>query len=61
MRKVEEVEAAIAKLSPAEVCEVAEWLENFLEDQQELRPEFVERLERARQQLEQGECRVVHP
>lgn len=61
MRTVEEVEAAIAKLSPAEVCEVAEWLENFLEDQQELRPEFVERLDRARQQLEQGECRVVHP
>ncbi len=61
MRTVEEVEAAIAKLSPAEICDVAEWLENFLEDQQELRPEFVDRLDRARHQQEQGEWRVVHP
>ena len=51
MSTVKEVEAAIAKLTPAEICEVAEWLENFLEDQQELRPEFIERLERARQHL----------
>ena len=39
MSTVQEVESAIAKLSPAEMQEVAEWLENFLEDQLELRPE----------------------
>ena len=61
MATVKEVEAAIAKLSPEEVGEVAEWLENFLEDQQELRPEFVDRLERARKQLDRGESLVVHP
>ncbi len=61
MSTVQEVESAIAKLSPAEMQEVAEWLENLLEDQLELRPEFVERLERAQAQLARGGCQVVRP
>lgn len=61
MSTVQEVESAITKLSPQEVREVAEWLENFLEDQLEVRPEFLERLELARRQLANGECRMVQP
>ncbi|MCW5559021.1 MAG: hypothetical protein KIT22_14475 [Verrucomicrobiae bacterium] len=61
MSTVQEVESAIARLSPAEVREVAEWLETFLESQLEVRPEFVERLELAQRQLAQGESRVVNP
>jgi hypothetical protein len=29
MRSVEEIEAEIAKLAPAEVCQVAKWLEEY--------------------------------
>ena len=61
MSQVEEVEKAISKLSAAEIQEIANWLGNFLEDQRELRPEFLERLNRAQSELSDGECRVVNP
>jgi len=61
MSTVQEVKPAITKLSPQEAREVAEWLENFLEDLLEVRPEFLERLELARRQLSNGECRTVQP
>ena len=61
MSTVQEVESAIAKLSPTEMQEVAEWLENFLEDQLELRPEFVESIRRGQEDIADGRVRIVHP
>jgi hypothetical protein len=61
MSTVSEIESAILKLPPAEMKQVADWLENFLEDQLELRPEFAERLDRAQGQIDRGEIRTVHP
>jgi hypothetical protein len=61
MSTVQEIESAITKLSPEEILQVAEWLENFREDQREVRPEFLERMARARAQIESGECRVIKP
>lgn len=61
MSNVQAVEEAIAKLTPKEMQEVAHWLENFLEDQLELRPEFRESIERGQADLAAGRNRVVHP
>lgn len=40
MSSVHEIEGAMRKLSPAELREVREWLENFMEDQLEMTEEF---------------------
>jgi hypothetical protein len=61
MSNVQAVEEAIAKLAPEEIREVADWLENFLEDQRELRPEFRESIERGQADLAAGRVRVVTP
>ena len=61
MSTVQEVEAAIGRLSAAEVQEVADWLENFLEDQRELRPEFAESIRRGEAEIESGRGRIVKP
>ena len=61
MSTVQEVESAIARLSPAELREVAEWLENFLEDQLEVRPEFAESIRRGQEDIANGRVRVVPP
>ena len=41
--------------------ELQEWLQDYLEDWEEMRPEFVARLDRAQQQLDEGKDRVVVP
>ena len=61
MSTVQEVESAIAKLTPAEMQEVAEWLENFLEDQLEVRPEFLESIRQGQEDIANGRVRIVHP
>lgn len=40
MNTVQQIELAMQKLAPAELREVHEWLENFMEDQLEMTEEF---------------------
>lgn len=61
MKTVQQIQQDLAQLSPHELRAVAEWLEDFLEDQLEVRPEFLESIRTAREQLARGEGRVVKP
>ncbi|HRI15827.1 MAG TPA: hypothetical protein PLX89_22750 [Verrucomicrobiota bacterium] len=61
MSTVQEVEEAIGRLSAAEIQEVADWLENFLEDQKELTPEFAESIRRGEAEIESGRGQIVKP
>ncbi len=58
MSSVSEIESAIAQLSRREAEEVKEWLEQWLEDQHEMTPEFIESIERGKADLAVGRVRV---
>jgi len=61
MSSVAEIEATISKLPLEEAEELYEWLEQWLEDQRELSPEFVASIERGRADIAAGRTRVVRP
>ena len=61
MSQIETLEQTIRTLPKEQVLELQEWLQDYLEDLEEMRPEFVARLDRARQQLDDGKGRVVIP
>lgn len=61
MSQVETIEQTIKTLPKEQVIELQEWLQNYLEDLEEMRPEFVARLDRAQQQLDEGKGRVILP
>ena len=61
MSSVAEIEAAISKLSLEQAEELNEWLEQWLEDQRELSPEFVASIERGKADIAEGRARVVRP
>jgi hypothetical protein len=47
MSKVQEIEAELQKLSPKEILQVRDWLENFLEDQLEFTEEFEAKIQQS--------------
>jgi hypothetical protein len=61
MSTVAEIEAAISRLSLQQAAEVGEWLEQWLEDQRELAPEFIASIERGKADIAAGRSRVVRP
>ncbi|MBI4623209.1 MAG: hypothetical protein HY736_08325 [Verrucomicrobia bacterium] len=61
MSQVETIEQTIRTLPKEQVLELQEWLRDYLEDLEEVRPEFLARLDRAQQQLDDGKGRVVIP
>ncbi len=61
MSTVAEIEAAITKLDRNEAEEVREWLEQWIEDQQEMTPEFLASIERGKADLAEGRTRTVKP
>ena len=61
MSTVAEIESAIARLSRREAEEVREWLEQWLEDQQEMTPEFLASIERGNSDLAAGRVRKERP
>ena len=61
MSTVAEIEAAIARLPLQQAEELSEWLEQWLEDQRELSPEFVASIQRGKDDIAAGRVRVVHP
>jgi hypothetical protein len=48
MSNVAQIEDALSRLSLQEAEEVREWLEQWIEDQCEMRPEFLEYIERGK-------------
>jgi predicted outer membrane protein len=59
MSSVAEIESAIAQLPVEKAEEVREWLEQWLEDQHEVTPEFLASIERGKADLAAGRTRVV--
>jgi hypothetical protein len=53
--KVQEIEVALQQLPPAELREVHEWLENFMEDQLEMTDEFKAGIEESKKLFAAGE------
>ena len=61
MSTVQEIKAAIPKLTPQEQLELKEWLEEFFEDQLELNDEVKSKLDQARQEIREGKYRTRQP
>ena len=61
MSTVAEIEAAITKLNLNETEAIREWLEQWIEDQREMTPEFLASIERGKADLAEGRARSVKP
>ncbi len=61
MSSVAEIEDAIARLPLQAAEEVKEWLEQWLEDQREMTPEFCASIERGKTDLAEGRTRIERP
>jgi len=61
MSTVQELKAAIPKLTPQEQLELKEWLEEFFEDRLELNDEVKSKLDQARQEIREGKYRTRQP
>lgn len=61
MTTVKEIEAAIPRLSRAEVEELRAWIEDFLEDQLELTDEVKAKLDQSRQEIAAGNYTTRQP
>jgi len=54
MSTVQEIEAALSKLSRAKIEEVRAWIDGFLEDQLELTDEVKAKLDQSRREIAEG-------
>ena len=54
MSTVQEIENAISRLSPEEMRLVRDWLENQIEDQQQMTDEFKVRIESSEREMSEG-------
>ena len=61
MSTVQEIESAISRLSPDEIRQVREWLDQQLEDQLEMTPEFQAHIERSEREMTAGLRPRVRP
>jgi len=61
MRTVQEIQAAIPKLSPQELADLKQWLDEFCEDQLELAEEVKAKLDQSRAEIEAGQYRTRQP
>jgi hypothetical protein len=61
MSTVAEIEAAISQLPLQQAEKICEWLEQWLEDQRQLSPEFIASIERGKDDLAAGRTRIVQP
>src|ERR1039458_2487346 len=58
MSKLEAIETEVRKLPPEQAMQLQDWLANYLENEAELNPEFVARIERGPADLREGRGRV---
>jgi len=61
MSTVQEIEAAIPRLSRAEVEEIRAWIDDFLEDQLELTDEVKAKLDESRSEIAAGNYTTRQP
>lgn len=61
MTTVQEIEAAIPRLTRAELEELRAWIDDFLEDQLDLTDEVKARLDRSRQEIAEGRYTIRQP
>lgn len=61
MTTVKEIEAAIPRLSRAEVEELRAWIDDFLEDRMELTDEVKAALDQSRQEIAAGNYTIRQP
>jgi hypothetical protein len=62
MSRVKQIENELEKLSIAELKEVREWLDNFVEDRMEFTPEFESMIRESEQEMNSGiQPRVKKP
>ena len=62
MSKVEQIEVELEKLSPAELRQVRDWLNDFVEDRLEFTPEFESAIRESESEMSSGaQPRVRQP
>ncbi len=61
MSTVQDIEAAIPRLSRAEVEELREWIEDYLEDSLELTDEVKAKLDQSRREIAEGRFTTRQP
>jgi len=54
MSKVEQIEGELQKLSPAELRQVRDWLDDFVEDGLEFTPQFESAIRESEQEMTSG-------
>ena len=61
MSTVQEIQAAILRLSTEELADLKQWLDEFFEDQLELTEEVKAKLEQSRAEIASGQYRTRQP
>ena len=61
MSTVQEIEAALPRLSRAEIEQIRAWIDDFLEDQLELTDEVKTRLDESRREIADGNYTTRQP
>ena len=59
MSRVEAIERELESLSPEELREVRDWLDDLIEDELEVSDEFAKSIERGKRDIESGRARVA--
>jgi hypothetical protein len=59
MSHVEALEQEIRRLPKEDMHQIYQWLADYFEDQEELSPEFVKRIEEGKQDIAAGRVRTV--
>jgi hypothetical protein len=54
MSTVQEIESAISNLSPAEMRQVRDWLDNLIEDRFTVREDFAAKIELSEKEMSSG-------
>ena len=54
MSKVDQIEAELEKLSPAELKQVRDWLDDFAEDRLEFTPDFEAAVQQSEREMAAG-------
>jgi t-SNARE complex subunit (syntaxin) len=61
MSSVQEIEAVLPKLSRAEIEELRAWIDDYLEDQLELKEEVKAKLDQSRREIAEGHYTIRRP
>ena len=61
MKKLEQIEAEVQKLTTQQQEQLRDWLENLLDDRLELKEEFKAEIEAGKKDIAEGHYRVRKP